>query len=173
MELLGGEDLRRHLLGRYSRNPRGWTFIISPPGKHGFYDAIVSGPDETWKLKMDSLFKPLPIVLGSLAEANPELRPLSPVPYGFRELPPRSLLEMLGGVRSGKVDSPSRVAMANFLSVLRSETVVPEQGRSYAEGPFVFTGRREVGLSESEKALDEKLTSEMHQLLRTRYPAYQ
>ncbi len=173
MEFLEGEDLKRYLLDRYSRNPRGWTFTISPSRKHRFYDAIVSGPDETWKLKIDSVFKPLPIVLGYPTEASPELKPLSPVPYGYRELPPRFILEMLGGVRSGDVNSQSHMAVANFLSVLRSETVVPEQGRSYAEGPFIFTGRREAGLSESQKALDEQLTSEMHQLLRTRYPAYQ
>ncbi len=173
MEFLEGENLRRYLLGRYSRNPRGWTFDISPSGKHGFYDAIVSGPDETWKLKMDSVFRPLPIVLGSPTEANPELKPLGLFPYGYRELPPRLIPEMLGGVRSGEDNPPSRMAVASFLSVLRSETVVPEQGRSYAEGPIVFSSQRKVGLSESEKALDEKLTSEMHQLLRTRYPAYQ
>jgi hypothetical protein len=173
MEFLEGENLRRYLLGMYSKNPRGWTFVISPSRKHEFYDAIVSGPDETWKLKMDSVFRPLPIVLGSPTEANPELKPLGLFPYGYRALPPRFILEMLGDVRSGEDNSPSHMAVANFLSVLRSETVVPEQGRSYAEGPIVFSGPRKAGLSESEKALDEKLTSEMHQLLRTRYPAYQ
>ena len=72
MKLLEGESLRRHLLESYSRNPKGWSFVISPSGKHGFCDAIVSSSDGTWMLKMDSIFKPTPIVLGSLTEDSPE-----------------------------------------------------------------------------------------------------
>jgi hypothetical protein len=56
--------------------------------------------------------------------------------------------------------------------VLKSETVVPEERRSYAEGPFVFTNKGKVDLSEREWDLDMKLASEMKRLLRTRYPAY-
>jgi len=61
---------------------------------------------------------------------------------------------------------------ADLLSVLRSKTVVPEEGRSYAHGPFIFANPERYDLSERQKELDDKLNSEMHRLIRYRYPAY-
>jgi hypothetical protein len=168
MKLLEGESLRRHLLEGYSKNPKGWSFVISPSRKHGFYDAIVSGPAEAWMLKIDSVFKPVPIVLGSPTENSPKLRPAGPFPYGYRNLPPDLILQML----EGEGYPQKNKAGANFLSMLRSETVVPEEGKTYAEGPFVLTNGEKVGLSERQRDLDMKLASEMQRLLRIRYPAY-
>jgi len=167
MEFLEGDRLRRHILEDYSKNPKGWSFMISP-SKSGFFDAVVSGPEGTWILKIDSLFKPLPLLLGSPAETAPGLKRASPFSYGYRKLPPGFVLQMLGGESRGRRDE----TVANFLSLLRSETVVPEEGRSYAQGPFVLTTPEKVGLSEGQKELDEKLTSEMRRLMRARYPAY-
>jgi hypothetical protein len=168
MKFLEGESLKRRLLEGYYKNPKGWSFVISPSRKYGFYDAIVSGPDGAWMLKIDSVFKPFPMVLGSPTENSPKLRPASPFPYGYRRLPPELILEML----RGEGYPPKNKAVASFLSVLKSETVVPEEGKSYAEGPFVLTSGEKVGLSESQRDLDMKLASEMQRLLRTRYPAY-
>ncbi len=167
MDLLEGTSLRRHILESYSKNPKGWSFVISPSPKSGFFDAFVSGPDGAWMLKIDSLFKPLPVVLGSPAEANPGPKPASPFPYGYRKLSRELVLQMLGS--DGR--QPKNGA-TSLLSVLRSETVAPEEGRHYAEGPFIFAGPSEEGLSENQKELDEKLTWEMRRILRTRYPAY-
>jgi hypothetical protein len=168
MKLLEGESLKRHLLESYSKDPKGWSFVISPSRKYGFYDAIVSGPAETWMLKIDSVFKPVPIVLGSPTENGPKLRPAGPFPYGYRNLPPGLILQMLGGEGYPQENK----AGANFLSMLRSETVVPEEGKTYAEGPFVLTNGEKIGLSERQSDLDMKLASEMQRLLRIRYPAY-
>lgn len=167
MEFLEGERLRRRILESYSKNPRGWDFVISP-SKSGFYDAFVSGPEGTWMLKIDSLFKPAPAILGSPVEAVPRPKPASPFPYGYRKLSPELALQMLGG----ESHRSRAQATATLLSVLKSETVVPEEGRSYAHGPFIFASPERVGLSDSQKELDGRLTSEMRRLLRTRYPAY-
>ncbi len=169
MELLGGQNLRRHLLERYTKNPKGWSFVISPSRKYGFYDAFVSGPEGAWMLKIDSIFKPTPMVLGYPSDDTPKLKPAGPFPYGYRNLPPAELiLKMLGG----EGYPPRNEAVANFLSVLKSETVVPEEGKPYAEGPFVFTSNGKVDLSEGQRNLDKKLSSEMQRLLGIRYPAY-
>jgi hypothetical protein len=168
MKLLEGESLRRHLLESYSKNPKGWSFVISPSGKYGFCDAVVSGPDGAWMLKIDSVFKPVPIVLGSPTEDSPELKPARSFSYGYRNLPPGLILQIL----RGKGYPPRDEAAADFLSLLKSETVVPEEGGFYAEGPLVFTSKGNVELSERQRNLDMKLASEMQRLLRTRYPAY-
>jgi len=167
MELLEGKDLRRRMLESYSRDPKGWSFIVSPSPGSGFFDAAVSGPDGAWMLKIDSLFKPYPVVIGAKAEAFPR-RPEGPFPYGYRELPAGLALQIMGG---GGSKESSR-DWKRLLSVLRSEPVVPERGTSYAEGPLLLTGPGRVSLSESQKEIDAKLASEMRRLLRLRYPAY-
>ena len=166
MELLEGRDLKRRMLESYSRDTKGWSFVLSP-SKSGFFDATVSGPDVTWMLKIDSLFKPSPIVIGTKADASPR-RFMGPFPYGYRTFPPDLALRIMGDEGAGmKVD-----ARRNLLSLLQSEPVVPEEGGSYAEGPLVLTDPEKVNLSESQEELDTRLTSEMRRLLRLRYPAY-
>ena len=142
--------------------------MISPFVKHGFYDAVVSGPHEAWMLKIDSIFKPAPIVLGSPTEESPNSKPAGTFRYGYRSIPPELILQML----RDEEYLPKNKGVANFLSIFKSETVVPEEGKSYAEGPFVFTSKGKVDSSERERDLDTKLASEMKRLLRTRYPAY-
>jgi hypothetical protein len=167
MELLEGRDLRRRMLESYSRDPKGWSFVVSPSPASGFFDARVSGPDGTWMLKIDSLFKPFPIVIGSPAEASPRSSK-GPFPYGYRTLPPDLALRIVGGADIGRgVDTRRRL-----LSVLKSEPVVPEEGRSYAEGPLVLSGPERVRFSESQKEIDARLAVEMRRLLKLRYPAY-
>lgn len=165
MRLLEGENLRRRIFRSYSKDPTGWSFVISPSEKFGFYDAMVSGPHGSWMLKIDSPFKPQPIVLGSPTEASS--KPSGPFPYGYRKIPSELIPEMLGDE-----GYPREKMMADLVSVLRTKTVIPEEGRSYAHGPFIFTGPQGATLSERQRELDDKLSSEMHRLLRLRYPAY-
>ena len=167
MKVLEGEKLRRRIFRTYSKNPDGWSFVISQSPKYGFYDAVVSSPHGSWVVKMDSLFKPSPIMLGSPTETSPLSKRTGPFPYGFRRIPPELIPEMLGDE-----GQPRDKAIAGLLSVLRSKTVVPEEGRSYAHGPFIFTSPETLGLSERQRELDDKLNSEMRRLVRYRYPAY-
>jgi hypothetical protein len=167
MELMEGRNLKKRILESYSKDPKGWSFVVSPSPKSGFFDAMVSGPDGTWMLKIDSLFKPFPIVIGSQAEASPR-RIDGPFPYGYRSLPPDLVLQLMGDERAG----PGIDTRRRLLSVLKSEPVIPEEGRSYAEGPLVLTDPGRVSLSESQKEIDARLALEMRRLLRLRYPAY-
>jgi len=165
MEILEGRELKRLMLESYASNPRGWSFTVSPSPGSGFFDATVNGPDGAWMLKIDTLFKPSPIVIGSRAEAAAR-KPLGPFPYGYRELPPQLALKIVGEEDMGPA------MRRRLLSVLGSEPVVPERGGSYAEGPLVFAGPGSVSLSDKQKEVDARLASEMRRLLRLRYPAY-
>ena len=167
VEFLEGEVLKKRLLAGYSRDPRGWSFVISPSSDSGFFDATVSGPDETWLLKMDSLFKPFPIVIGSQAETS-RMKREGTFPYGFRALPPDLALKIM----SEEEPNPEGVLRSRLLSVLGSEPVVPEQGRSYAQGPMILTGPKKNTLSDAQREIDARLASEMRRLLKLRYPAY-
>jgi hypothetical protein len=166
MEILEGRELKRRMLESYARDPKGWSFTISPSLSSGFFDATVAGPDDSWILKIDSVFKPSPIVIGSQADAL--RRPGGPFPYGYRDLPRELALRLMGE----DIEGQSGPVRRSLLSVLRSEPVVPEKGGSYAEGPLVFTGPGSVSLSDKQREVDARLASEMRRLLRLRYPAY-
>lgn len=167
VEIVEGGALRRRLLESYSRDPRGWSFVLSPSVKSGFYDAVASGPNGAWILKMDTIYKPTPLVLGSEVEPDSS-KPEGAFTYGYRKLPPEL---MLGLFRGGEGTSEEAIR-AGLSTVLRTEPVVPDRGGSYAQGPFVLTGPGELRLSEKQRAVDARLTLEMRRLLSRRYPAY-
>ncbi len=70
VEILDGATLRRLLLERYSKNPKNWNFTISPARSDGFFDALVSSPGEAYQLKIDSIFKPTPLMLGTSVDVD-------------------------------------------------------------------------------------------------------
>ena len=165
MDLLRGTALFNYLLEKYSRNPAGWNFTIGPSPRDNFFDGIVSGPEESWQLKIDSIFKPAPMVLGARTEMSPPSPPNMPS-YGYRKLEPEALVNLFKQSSEG---SP-RDAIEKLLGTLKP--VAPVQRGSYAEGPVVFTNQKRLGVSKTQMQLDEKLASEVKRLLRESYPSY-
>lgn len=174
MEVLEGQALADVLLRRYSKDPRGWSFIVAPARACGFYDAIVASPDQSWHLKIDSVFKPSPLIVGSRTEVDRgRVGSLSPRSFGYRELDPSMVMKILSssyGSEGGQRDADGLGTKLD--SLLGLEPVVPRPGRSYAQGPFVLTPQRIVGSSERETSIDDRLTSDLLRLFRIRYPAY-
>lgn len=172
MEILSGAALSKYLLEKYSKNPKGWNFTIAPAAKDNFFDAMVTGPEENWQLKIDSIFKPLPTVLGakveSLATKSQALPGLFPS-YGYRKLEPEIVLKVLKEQEDRDPDEP----LESLDRLIRSlEPTAPVPGASYAQGPFVFTNKTFHDLSENQKKLDERLSSSLRNLLREKYLSY-
>jgi hypothetical protein len=172
MEFLEGKALSRHLLERYVRDPRGWSFVVAPARSHGFFDGIFSSPDEAWHIKLDSIFKPNPLTLGVRTEAGIErFRTPDPTPFGYRKLDPRLAMEMLKMIEADGTEMSG--GEPNLGALIRSiEPTVPIPGESYAEGPFVYTNAKIIEFTDKEKTLDDRLASELLRLLRNRYPSY-
>ncbi len=162
MEILEGDSLSRILLQRYLKEPRDWNFVISP-SRVGFFKALVYNKSEAWQLKFDSIFKPTPIILGAQTEPLQNFESASPVSFGYRRLDLRIALALLRGPTS---DAP------DLMSIMSLEPIVPREGGSYAKGPFVFTNHDSPKFSDEQKALDERLSSELRRRLQTRYPSY-
>jgi hypothetical protein len=171
MEILKGTALSKYLLNKYAKNPKGWNFTIGPAKKDNFFDALVSSPEENWQLKIDSIFKPNPAVLG--AQTEPLARKLLALPesfpsYGYRKLDPEIVLKILREQEGNPEESLG--SLDKLLASL--EPTAPAPGASYAQGPFVFTNQKFLGLSESQQKLDERLSSELRGLLREKYIGY-
>src|SRR5713101_991301 len=158
MEILQDSKLAKYLFEKYSSNPKNWNFLISAsPLRDGFFDATVSNVDEVWQLKIDSIYKPVPIILGAkvdLDAAKIERKMSnSSQAFGYRKIEPYInyyINSLLGSL----------------------ETVAPVSGGNYAYGPFVFTDRNPAGSNEYQKQVAEKLALKLRENLRNRYSSY-
>jgi hypothetical protein len=165
MEVLEGDELYRMLLQRYSRNPRGWSFTISPSPSNGFFDARVGGPDESWQLKLDTIYKPSPFVLGAKTDQGLS-KSSNSFPFGFRRVDPQQAPALLDDSQEG---------MNRLLAFLSTVNPVAPTGQgSYIQGPYLFTnrGRAASSMSREQQSVDSRLSDEMRKLVRARYPSY-
>jgi hypothetical protein len=166
MEILEGDALHRTLLQRYSKNPRGWSFTVSPSPSNGFFDALVGCPDESWHLKLDTIFKPSPFVLGAKTDQDLSERALAPLSFGFRKVNPQDAPALLDDSQEG---------MSRLLAFLGSvNPVAPTALGSYIQGPYVFTSRGGAAgaMTREQQRVDSRLSDEMLKLVRRRYPSY-
>jgi hypothetical protein len=178
VELLEGKALSKLLLERYSKNPEGWSFTLFPPAKDdsGFFGAFVGSPDEIWQLKIDSVFKPNPLMLGAKVDSNfQKSMDFGTIPYGYRRIDQKvafELLKTLARAQDSNESDPARERLI-FDRILRPlKPVVPVTGGSYAEGPFVLTDRASIGITDEQKKLEDRLSLELRRLMRNRYQGY-
>jgi hypothetical protein len=166
MEVLEGKILAKILLERYAKNPRGWNFTVAPSAKEEFFDAMVSSPEEAWRLKIDSIFRPSPMMLGAKVDADSSRANASPVSFGYRKLSPELLLKILASSEESDLPKDLGSIIGNL------DPVVPSHSGAYAQGPYTFTNKKIPAVSESQKQLDDKLSSEMRKLMRNKYASY-
>lgn len=167
MEILEGEALYRMLLQRYSKDPRGWSFTISPSPSNGFFDARVGGPEESWHLKLDTIYKPSPFVLGAKTERDLSTNsPAPPLSFGFRRVNAQAAPGLLDESQEGMNK------LLAFLSTV--DPVAPTGPGNYIQGPFVFASRGKAAgsMTREQRSVDSRLSDEMQKLVRRRYSSY-
>jgi hypothetical protein len=179
MEILQDKNLAKYLFEKYTSNPKNWNFIISTSLQDGFFDATISNTDEVWQLKIDSIYKPLPLVIGTKVDLDStkiEKRiSSSPLPFGYRKLEPPTIMNILKNLNEEQHTNAHKESYGNnyLNSILSSlETVRPVSGKNYVYGPVVFTHRNPVNSNEYQKQVAEKLTFKLRDNLRNRYSSY-
>jgi hypothetical protein len=178
MDILQDKHLAKYLFEKYTTNPKNWNFIISTSLTDGFFDATVSNTDEVWQLKIDSIYKPLPLVIGTKVDLDStkiEKRISNTVPFGYRKLEPPVIMNILKNLTEEQHRNALKEPDANdyLNSILRSlEPERPVNGKNYVYGPVVFTKRNPVNSNEYQKQVAEKLTFKLRDNLRNRYSTY-
>ncbi len=99
MEILQERDLARYLFNQYTINPKNWNFIISTsPIRNSFFDALISNSNEVWQLKIDSLYKPNPMIMGAKVDNDPsklEKEDSNRSHFGYRSLETSTIMNFL------------------------------------------------------------------------------
>jgi hypothetical protein len=172
LDILEGNNLASNLFQRYSANARNWKFVVSVSQMNGnFYDAIVSNPNEVWQLKIDSIYKPKPLIVGAKVDVDPvKFNDNSHMPFGYRKLD----TEKIGKFLSSMDENEDTNGISSYISSLlsSSEPEVPTPNNSYAYGPFLFTQKNPIKVDEYQKNISEKLASRLKDKLRLLYSSY-
>lgn len=136
-----------------------------------FYDAIVSNPNEVWQLKIDSIYKPNPLIVGAKVDVDPaKFDDKSHMPFGYRKLD----TEKIGKFLSSMDENEDANGISSYISSLiaSSEPEVPTPNNSYAYGPFLFTQKNPIKVDEYQKRISEKLASRLKDKLQLLYSSY-
>lgn len=182
MEILEEKSLAKQIFKKYSANPKNWNFIISTnPIKDGFYDATIFSPEDSWKLKIDSIYKPSPIIAGTRLDIDKRIvveREFNEtlIPFGYRKIDPPvfvNILKRLYEEHNSIARKNSDYLSQELSSLLNStEPTVPTQGTEYLYGPFLYTNRNLNGKSRYEDRVSEKLSQSIKKKIKERYPSY-
>jgi hypothetical protein len=172
LDILEGNNLASNLFQRYSANARNWKFVVSVSQTNGnFYDAIVSNPNEVWQLKIDSIYKPNPLIVGAKVDADPgKFNDNSHMPFGYRKLDPEKIGKMLSNLDENDDGNGISAYISSLIS--SSEPEVPTPNNSYAYGPFLFTQKNPIKVDEYQKRISEKLASRLKNKLQLLYSSY-
>ena len=172
MDILEGNNLATNLFERYSANSRNWKFVVSVTQQNGnFYDAIVSNPNEVWQLKIDSIYKPNPLIVGTKVDVDPlRFNDNTHMPFGYRKLDPKKIGKILSNISENEDTS----ALSSYIGSLISSTKpeIPSPNNSYAYGPFLFTQKNPIKVDDYQRKISDKLANRLNDKLRLLYSSY-
>ncbi|HYF99539.1 MAG TPA: hypothetical protein VD815_05570 [Candidatus Saccharimonadales bacterium] len=181
MEILEEKSLAKQIFKKYSTNPKNWNFIISTNSiKDGFYDATITNQEESWRLKIDSIYKPSPIISGARLDSDHKVikRDYNDniIPFGYRKIDPPAFINIFKKLS----EEQESIARKNndylnyeLNSLLNSiEPSVPTNGIDYLYGPFMYTSRNLIGKTRYDDMVSEKLSQSIKRKIKERYPGY-
>lgn len=179
MEILEETNLGKHLFHKYSSNPKDWNFIISTaPIRDHFFDAIISSPNEVWQLKLDSIYKPNPFIVGTKIDnidSNQIDKNINTkiTTFGYRKINDNKILNLLKTLSEEQQDNSNKDHNVSLNSILSEiEPVAPKQGDNYIYGPFLFTNKNLLSINEKQKNISERLSDKIRANLRNKYLSY-
>ncbi len=181
MEILDEKILAKQIFKKYSVNPRNWNFVISTNSiRDGFFDATVTNSDESWQLKIDSIYKPSPIITGTKLDIDPIRMKKTfdddVIPFGYRKIDAPVFMNMFRKIsEEHEVLSKKNTDYINMelnLMLNSVEPTVPKKGTDYLYGPFLYTSQNLIGRSSYQDIVSERLSSNIKKKIKERYPGY-
>jgi hypothetical protein len=133
-------------------------------------------------LKIDSIYKPSPIISGTRLDIDIDRRIIEKghnetlIPFGYRKIDPpvfinifKKLSEEQNSIARKNNDSLNQ----ELSSLLNSmEPTVPTKGTDYLYGPLLYTNRNLNSKSKYDDMVSEKLSQSIKRKIKERYPGY-
>jgi hypothetical protein len=173
METMPLEELWKDIIRRYNMKPRGWT-ALTYRSFDGFYDVLLSNPEEAWLVKYDTVYKPNPLGFGVKLQDAPKIPDAKPLSYGFRQFPAERIKRAIELMTTMKSSSEQIVkAVNNVLLDIVSSAPIPTYKiikPAFLEGPFYLKDLE--NLSKGQRELSRKLDVQLRRMFRIKYPMY-
>jgi len=163
------EDVAKKIFEEYEDEPQGWRIFIGQfPNDEHFLNIIVAGPQKIRQLKLESAYKPNPLVVCKEIDEYPKTKTLY---FGLRPLREETLRKVFRAV--SRKDSPALFEI--FKSVFSAAPIAYSEFADKEipvglQGP-VMRGPLEY-ISEKQQRLDAKLNAELKRVVRREYSMY-
>jgi hypothetical protein len=135
-----------------------------------------------WQLKIDSIYKPFPIMIGAKVDTDStvierRINAANTAPFGFRKLDTPVIMDIFKKLTEEQQQQMNQYTETDFNNYLYSilgslKTVRPVSGKNYAYGPFLFSEKNIVNTSDIQKQVSEKLAFKLRDNLRNKYSSY-
>jgi hypothetical protein len=173
METIPIEELWKEIVRKYDKKPRGWR-ALTYRSPDGFYDILLSNPEEAWLMKQDTIYKPNPLGFGVKLEHAPEIPVVKPLSYGFRHFPIERTERTIELMTRMEASSEEIVKAVNdvLLDVISSAPIPTYKiiKPGILEGPFYLKDLE--NLSKEQRELSGKLDLQLRRMFRIKYPMY-
>jgi len=156
------ESFMKKVYAKYNKNPLGWKVLISNDEK-GFPTVMFFSREEVWELKLDSLYKPNPICVGTNF-TNPgekSTQKFQSPNYGFRPVENDKAKIILESLLKEK--TPTNVVKEILEKEPKSLEDIEER-KMVLHGPIIHSPKLPL-ISEQQVDLDIKLRSELQKIL--------
>lgn len=178
------EEIMQDFYEEYQKNPEGWNFwVSSPPSSDEFHEVYITRGAEAFFLKMDSIFSPNPVGMGTklrikenqLVEDLPE--------FGYRKFSETETKKFLKNLpkpeeyeSKEKFKEDIRETREEIVKKAMGKNPIPfdEEGKSpglAAVGPYSSSNPLDY-VSEEQKKVRKKLSKELEKLINRDYPGH-
>ncbi|VUT24082.1 MAG: hypothetical protein MOIL_00312 [Candidatus Methanolliviera sp. GoM_oil] len=154
------DDLIKYLSMRYDKNPFGWKITMGSGGRFG--NIFVTNSKDVWQIKLDSIYKPKPIGMGTKIgnyEGNKNFFDNKVPYYGLRPIEEDKLKMIFRAAENGQY-------LNQFINeLLKKRPMRAEEISSTAlNGPIQFMQNGKY-ISERQREVDRKLKESLEKLL--------
>ncbi len=168
----------------YQEDPEGWSFWMSPPSESGdFYEAYIVHGDEAYFLKLDSVFTPNPLGVGTKLSIEEDQLVEDLPDFGYRKFDKeetRKFLENLPSPEEHETEEEFRKELKKsrekFAEKAINKKPVPfeppgEKGGLAAIGPY--SSENPLGyISEKQKKIKRELNRKLERKINRDHPGY-
>ncbi|KXA96454.1 hypothetical protein AKJ38_03255 [candidate division MSBL1 archaeon SCGC-AAA259I14] len=184
MEKKKVDELMKDFYQEYQEDPSGWSFWMSPPPESDkFYEAYIIHGDEAFFLKLDSIFSPNPVGIGTKLEIERDQLVKDLPDFGYRKFSRKEVEKFLKNIPKPE-DYKSKSKFFQALKSSQNKMIekaldknptrfepIEEPGELAAIGPYSSESPLDY-VSEKQKQLRKDLSKKLNEIINREYPGY-